>query len=67
MFFLFDKDEKELLRVIREELSTDNADYFCGDVTIKEDIEKALIECVQKLGHLDALISNVGIMEKIDF
>lgn len=65
--FLFDKNEKELCRVINDEFSTDTADYFCGDVTDKEDVEKALIQCVQKFGRLDALISNVGIMEKVDF
>jgi NAD(P)-dependent dehydrogenase (short-subunit alcohol dehydrogenase family) len=65
--FLFDKDQKQLLRAINEEFAADSADYYCGDVTIKEDVEKALAQCVQKTGHIDALISNVGILEKADF
>lgn len=65
--FLFDKDQEKLLHVIDESFTADNADYYCGDVTVKGDVEKALDQCIQKTGHIDALISNAGVLEKAEF
>ncbi|MEN6412802.1 MAG: SDR family oxidoreductase [Veillonellales bacterium] len=65
--FIFDKDENELNRVISDNFSTGTAGYFCGDVTVKADVDKALSKCLGETGRIDALISNVGIMEKVDF
>lgn len=64
--FLFDKNEKELIRVA-DEFFADTVDFFCGDVTVRADVEQALKQCIQKWNRLDALISNVGILEKVDF
>lgn len=65
--FIFDKNKDQLNQVIIDNFSTETADYFCGDVTVKADVDKALSQCVEKFGRIDALISNVGIMEKMDF
>lgn len=64
---LFDKDGTKLPHVISTDFSADTAGYFCGDVTVKRDVEEAISYCVQKFGRLDALISNVGVMEKVEF
>lgn len=64
---LFDKNEKKLISVIQDELAVENVDYFCGDVTKKNDVEAALAQCINKFGHIDALIANVGSIEKIGF
>lgn len=65
--FLFDKNEKELVRVFQDEFAGKNVDYFCGDVTKKNDVEAALNQCIKKFGRIDALIANVGLIEKIEF
>ena len=65
--FLFDKNEKELLRVVEDEFAVEKADYFSGDVTKKNDVEAALAQCINKFGRIDALIANVGLIEKIKF
>lgn len=65
--FLFDKNKKELLRVVQDEFAGKNVDYFCGDVTKKNDVEAALDQCIKKFGRIDSLIANVGLVEKIEF
>lgn len=65
--FLFDKDSDKLHKVFYEEFSVETADYYCGDVTVKQDVEKALLQCIQKIGRVDALISNVGVLKKVEF
>lgn len=65
--FMFDKNEKELVRVAQSEMPAGYVDYFCGDVTHKRDVEEALKQCITKFECVDALVSNVGIIEKMDF
>ncbi|MBU2700392.1 NAD(P)-dependent dehydrogenase (short-subunit alcohol dehydrogenase family) [Sporomusaceae bacterium BoRhaA] len=65
--FLFDRDEDKLVQAVRDELTTDKADFFVGDVTIKSDVDAALERCIEKFGRVDALVSNAGIMEKAEF
>lgn len=65
--FLFDKDSDKLRKVFYEEFCVENASYYSGDVTLKQDVEKALAQCTQKTGRIDALISNVGVLRKVEF
>ncbi|MBP2635192.1 MAG: short-chain dehydrogenase [Firmicutes bacterium] len=65
--FLFDKDSDKLRKVFYEEFCVENASYYYGDVTLKQDVEKALAQCIQKTGRIDALISNVGVLRKVEF
>ncbi|MCE5285084.1 MAG: SDR family oxidoreductase [Pelosinus sp.] len=64
--FMFDKNEKELVRVAQS-MPVGYVDYFCGDVTHKRDVEEALNQCITKFDCVDALVSNVGLIEKMDF
>lgn len=65
--FLFDQDQQRLLQIMQNQFKNDSASYFCGDVTCKADVYKALTQCLTQTGHVDALVSTVGIMEKVAF
>lgn len=65
--FLFDKDETGLMNLCNNELKNYDTDYFCGNVTNKSDIDKAIKQCISKYSRVDSLIANAGIIEKSEF
>jgi NAD(P)-dependent dehydrogenase (short-subunit alcohol dehydrogenase family) len=65
--FLFDKNEQQLIQIAENDLPAGRADFSCGDVTKKADVEKALEHCINTFDCIDALVSNVGVIEKLDF
>lgn len=65
--FMFDKNEQELIRTSETEMPAGCTDFFCGDVTKKRDVDMALQQCIKKFNGVDALVSTVGVIEKIDF
>jgi NAD(P)-dependent dehydrogenase (short-subunit alcohol dehydrogenase family) len=65
--FMFDKNEQELIQITENDMPVGSAGFFCGDVTKKADVEKALEHCINTFDCIDALVSNVGVIEKLDF
>lgn len=61
--FLVDLKEEDLQQV-REELGSENLDFFAGDVSNSEDVKAYTKTCMDKFGKIDIFFNNAGIEGK---
>ena len=65
--FCFDRNEEGLKLFFNEEALKENAAFYVGDVSKKEDVSNALAVCVKRFGDIYGLVSSAGIVKKDEF
>lgn len=54
---------EERLKELKEEINSENFEYFVGDISLKEVNEKMIDFALEKFGAFDCLVNNAGIMD----